>query len=58
MKDWIDDHYGERLGYDQLRSAVKAAWEAVPESHLNDLIDQLPARCEAVISADGLQTRY
>ena len=58
MKDWIDDHHTEKMRYDQLRAAVKVAWEAVPEAFLNDLIEQMPQRCEAVINANGIQTQY
>ena len=58
MKDWIDGHYDNKLNYDQLRAAVKDAWEALPDRILNDLIDEMPKRCEAVIKANGHQTMY
>ena len=31
MKDWIQDHYGEKLNYDQLRDVVTAAWAQISE---------------------------
>ena len=59
MKDWIQEHYDDNLhGYDQLREAVTAAWNAVPEDYLNELLEQMPARCQAVIDANGMHTRY
>lgn len=39
MKDWIDDHYPSKLNYDQLRRADKVAWDAVPNSFLQEQID-------------------
>jgi hypothetical protein len=60
MKDWIDINYGddELLTNDSVRTAVQLAWEAVPEQVLEDLIKEMPTRCQAVIDADGMHTRY
>ena len=59
MKDWIEERYDEKkLNYDQLRTAVKEAWEAVPGSFLNDLLEDMPNRCKAVIAAKGNITKY
>jgi transposase len=59
MKDWIQDHYEEtlRMGL-PLKEAVWAAWIALPESFLEDLLKEMPARCQAVIDANGRHTRY
>jgi len=46
------------MGYDQLRSAVKEAWEKVGEDEFKALIESMPARCQAVIDAEGLFTKY
>ena len=55
MKDWIQDRYEDTLiTYDPLREAVAAAWEAVEEDYLEELLATMPARCQAVIDADGL----
>lgn len=55
MKDWIQDRYGEgRLSYDRLRQAVKEAWEAVCQDQLEELIDSMHDRCQAVIDANGM----
>ena len=59
MKDWIDDRYeGMKLTYPQLRSVVTAAWHTVPKDFLNQLLDEMPARCQAVINAKGKITKY
>lgn len=60
MKDWIERYFSEdeQLLYDQLREVVRAAWDALPEVFLNDLIDSMPARCQAVIDAEGGYTKY
>jgi hypothetical protein len=52
-------YYDDNLrGYDELRTAIIEAWNAVPESHLLELLESMPARCQAVIDADGKHTRY
>lgn len=60
MKNWIQEHYGDRdkLSYDTLRQAVREAWDAVTPRQLNQLIDSMKARCQAVITANGGQTKY
>lgn len=58
MKDWQNHYDDEQLG-DQglLRTAVKGAWDAVPTAYLQELLDSMPAHCQAVIDADGRHTR-
>jgi transposase len=59
MKDWIQECYDDDLrSYDALRAAINAAWEAVEEDFLLQLLEAMPARCQAVIEANGLHTRY
>jgi hypothetical protein len=59
MKDWIQEYYDDDLhSYDALRAAINAAWEAVEEDFLLQLLETMPARCQAVIEAHGLHTRY
>ena len=60
MKDWIQEHYGDqdKLSYDTLRKAVREAWDAVTPEQLDALIDGMHDRCEAVILAEGKQTKY
>ena len=41
-----------------LQEVVRAAWEAVPESFLNNLIESIQARFQAVIEAEGGHTKY
>lgn len=59
MKDWIQDRYDDTLrSYDALRIAIKEAWDAVPADYLKELIEEMPARCQAVRDAGGMHTRY
>ena len=54
MKDWIEEKYGDQyMTPTILRGVVRDAWDAVPEDFLNGLIESMPARCQAVIDAQG-----
>lgn len=59
-KDWIQVHYGnqDKLSYNILRKAVGEAWDAVTSDQLDELIDKMPDRCQAVIDSDGKHTRF
>jgi crotonobetainyl-CoA:carnitine CoA-transferase CaiB-like acyl-CoA transferase len=58
MKDWIQDRYDDSLKkYDELRAAIIEAWRAVDDAYLLELLASMPARCQAVIEADGMHTR-
>jgi hypothetical protein len=58
MKDYLEKNFPEKMSYDQLRIAVKEAWEKVPEDWLLELVQSMPDRVQAVIAANGLYTRY
>lgn len=60
MKDHIEDAHGlvEKPSYPQLRRWVQEAWDALPEEYLEELICSMPARCQAVIDANGMHTKY
>ena len=59
MKDWIQDRWDDTLhSYDALRRAIAAAWEAIEEDYLEELLSIMQARCQAVIDADGKQTPW
>ena len=58
MKNYIQEHFEEQMGYDALRAAVMEAWEAVPESYLHELSQSMHDRCQAVIDARGMHTKY
>ncbi len=57
MKNWIQKHYDDqdKLFYSTLRNAVKKAWDAVTPEQLDELINFMSARCQAVIDADVLR---
>jgi hypothetical protein len=42
----------------ELFSAVKLAWEAIPDTIVKNLIDSMPRRCKAVLSSNGFPTKY
>jgi hypothetical protein len=58
MKDYIMNNYDEKLSYDELRQAVKDAWEAVPAEFLDKLIDEMHDRRQAVIDEGGKYVAY
>ena len=59
MKDWIQDRWEDELRtYNELRAAIQAAWEAIEESYLEELLSTMQARCQAVIDANGMHTQW
>jgi hypothetical protein len=58
MKNYLQDHYPEVISYNALRSAVKDAWEKVGEFEFRALVESMLERCQAVIDADDLFTKY
>ena len=60
MKDYIEEHWGleEKVGYEKLREYVKAAWEALPDSYLQEILATMHERCQAVIDANGMHTKW
>ena len=55
MKDYIEVKWGvnAKLLYDQLREAVREAWDTITSDELEDLITGMRKCCEAVIEAEG-----
>ncbi len=60
MKNWIQLHYSDedKLSYDSLRQAVREAWNAVTPNQLDELINSMHDRCQAVMDAQGGHTKY
>ena len=58
MKNYLQDNYPENMSYDRLRKAVKDAWEKIGRVELEELINSMQARCQAVIDTKGLFTKY
>jgi transposase len=58
IKNYLQDHYPETMGYDQLRLAVQDAWNKVGQFEFEELIKSMPDRCRAVIAAEGKFTQY
>lgn len=58
MKDYIERYYPEHhTSHDKLRRVVKEPWEAVGADELF-LVREMPARYQAVVSAQGEYTKY
>ena len=63
MKIYIQSHYpefkrGRQRSRNEVREIVQEAWDAITSDQLDGLIASMPARCQAVIDADGGPTRY
>jgi hypothetical protein len=58
MKNYLQDHFPEIMGYNQLREAVKEAWDTIGQFKFEKLIQSMPAGCQAVIDAERLFTKY
>ena len=58
MKDYLQDNFPERMTYPQLRAAVQEAWDSITVDQLNELIDGMHDRCQAVIDAHGMHIPY
>ena len=48
----------EEVPYEQLRQAIIVAWESIGQEDLQALVQSMRARCEAVIAANGMYTKY
>ena len=51
MNNYLQDNF------DRLRAAVKRAWDIFGQEEFRELIESMPARCQAVIEANGLFTK-
>jgi transposase len=59
IKDIIEEKDPEiHRSYPKLRRAIIEAWETITDEEIRDLIRTMPARCQAVIDADGWHTKY
>lgn len=59
MKDYIQKHYPDvHRSYKRLRAAVQEAWESITHERIKELIREMPDRCQAVIDAKGMYTKY
>lgn len=59
MKDWIQIQYPqEKMPQSRMRMVVMEAWDAITDEYLRDLVASMPARCDAVVAANGLFSKY
>ncbi|POS82021.1 hypothetical protein EPUL_006577, partial [Erysiphe pulchra] len=59
MKDYIQFNYpsqggGKKRSQVKLRLVAKEAWDSVASEYFVKLFETMPARCQAVIAADGV----
>ncbi len=56
----LDDQCATRKpqNEDQLFQILQEGWRSLPASTLNNLVDSMPHRCQAVIDANGYPTKY
>jgi len=45
-------------GYDRLRTTVIEACESITDAEIREIIRQMPERCQAVIDANGMYTKW
>jgi hypothetical protein len=57
MKNYLQAHNSDNLSYNQLRVAVREAWDSIDENVLDNLISEMKSRSWAVIRVNGLYTR-
>ena len=58
MKNYLQDNFPETMTYERLRIVVKRACDSIGQEEFKELIESMPARCQAVIEANGLFTKY
>jgi ketohexokinase/beta-glucosidase len=65
MKDWMEKEYPDnpletssKAQYRRLRAQVTAAWEAIGQDYLQELVESMPERCLDVILANGGHTKW
>jgi transposase len=61
MKDWVDERLpsdDRDLPYSTLRELVQGAWDSIPAERFYHQISTMPARCQAVLNANGGHIRY
>jgi ketohexokinase/beta-glucosidase len=60
MKDYVDERLPPQgdLSYSRLKAIVQEAWDSITEGYLRSLLESMPARCRAIIEADGGPIRY
>ena len=44
--------------YKRLRTAVIKVWESITHAEIRDVIRQMPERCQAVIDANDMYTKW
>jgi hypothetical protein len=56
MKDYNMRYPDYHSSYEKLANAMKEVWGAIGAEELLALVREMPARCQAVIDAQGIQS--
>ena len=58
LKDYVEEHFAEKLSYDALRTAVREAWNAVSADFFKELLASMQVRLDALIKANGMHIPF
>ena len=58
LKDAVEERSPQKPTTDQLRQIVRDSYESIDDACLRELVEGMPARCAAVIEANGLHIHY
>jgi hypothetical protein len=58
MENFIARNTTAQTRYDELRDVVVATRESISDNALQELIDRMPERCQAVIDANGMHIPF
>jgi hypothetical protein len=58
IKDWIALNYPVQMSERQLRNAIEAAWNAIPDDYIRILFLSMPRHIQACLAAEGGYIKY
>jgi len=59
IKDYIQEYYPNVYrSYKRLKAVIQEAWESITFERIRELIRTIRERCQAIIDADGWQTKW
>lgn len=60
IKDYIQAHSDpdSNLPYERLRMLAREAWDSITHEDISSILSEMPARCKAVVDANGYYTKY
>lgn len=58
MEESLENHSRKLQTLEQHRQALQAEWDNMNNRSSEDIIDSMPQKCQAIIAAQGGNTRY